>query len=187
MAVQLHDDRGLISKPIRAFSAIFLSTLVVPLLIWGRGPGQEPTKRDAQAPSMTTGSDYVGSDACISCHARGSRLFWYGSPHESRNIACVGCHVGHEPETRKLSSDARFNAPLTDVQTRKQEPELCLQCHLMRRAQLQRSSHMPYREGKVTCTSCHNPHGSPNPHQLLQATTNENCYSCHTERRGPFL
>ena len=51
MAVQLHDDRGLISKPIRAFSAIFLSTLVVPLLIWGRGPGQEPTKRDAQAPS----------------------------------------------------------------------------------------------------------------------------------------
>jgi DmsE family decaheme c-type cytochrome len=57
----------------------------------------------------------------------------------------------------------------------------------MRRAQLQRSSHMPYREGKVTCTSCHNPHGSPNPSQLLQATINENCYSCHAERRGPFL
>jgi DmsE family decaheme c-type cytochrome len=46
---------------------------------------------------------------------------------------------------------------------------------------------MPYREGKVTCTSCHNPHGTPNPKQLIQATTNENCLSCHTERRGPFL
>jgi DmsE family decaheme c-type cytochrome len=57
----------------------------------------------------------------------------------------------------------------------------------MRRAQLQRSSHMPYREGKVTCTSCHNPHGSPNPSQLIQNTVNENCYSCHAERRGPFL
>jgi doubled CXXCH domain len=127
------------------------------------------------------------NNACLSCHAKANRMFWYGSPHESRNIACVDCHVGHEPQTKKLSSESRFNAPLTDVQTRKQQPELCLTCHLMRRAQLQRSSHMPYREGKVTCTSCHNPHGSPNPYQLLQVTTNENCYSCHAERRGPFL
>jgi DmsE family decaheme c-type cytochrome len=127
------------------------------------------------------------NNACLSCHAKEARMFWSGSPHESRGLACVDCHIGHEPQTKKLSADARFNAPLTDVQTRKQEPELCLTCHLMRRAQLQRSSHMPYREGKVTCTSCHNPHGSPNAHQLLQVTTNENCYSCHAERRGPFL
>ena len=57
----------------------------------------------------------------------------------------------------------------------------------MRRAQLQRSSHMPFREGKVTCTSCHNPHGTPIRKQLFRATVNENCYSCHAERRGPFL
>ena len=128
------------------------------------------------------------NSVCLTCHERGNRLFWSGSPHESRNIACVDCHVGHEPQTRKLTSEARFSAPLTDVHGTKQtQPELCLQCHQMRRAQLQRSSHMPYREGKVTCTSCHNPHGSPNPKQLIQASTNENCLSCHTERRGPFL
>jgi DmsE family decaheme c-type cytochrome len=128
------------------------------------------------------------NNACLSCHENGNRMFWHGSPHESRNLACVDCHTGHEPQTRKLSSDARFNQPLTDVHgTKLQQPELCLQCHQMRRAQLQRSSHMPYREGKVTCTSCHNPHGSPNPKQLIQASTNENCLSCHTERRGPFL
>lgn len=128
------------------------------------------------------------NSACISCHARGNRLFWRGSPHETRNMACTDCHVGHEPQGRKLSADARFSAPLTDTRSTKQpQPELCLQCHQMRRAQLQRSSHMPYREGKVTCTSCHNPHGTPNPKQLIQATTNENCLSCHAERRGPFL
>jgi len=128
------------------------------------------------------------NDACLSCHSTGNRMFWHGSPHESRNLACVDCHVGHEPQTKKLSSDARFSQPLTDVHgTKLEQPELCLQCHQMRRAQLQRSSHMPYREGKVTCTSCHNPHGSPNPKQLIQTTFNENCLSCHTERRGPFL
>lgn len=126
--------------------------------------------------------------ACLSCHERGNRLFWEGSPHETRKVACVDCHTGHEPQSRKLSSDTRFNAPLSDVRsTNQQQPELCLSCHQMRRAQLQRSSHMPYREGKVTCSSCHNPHGSPNPKQLIHATTTENCLSCHTERRGPYL
>ena len=89
---------------------------------------------------------------------------------------------------QRLVQKSRYGAPLTEhVGTKKPQPELCLSCHQMRRAQLQRSSHMPYREGKVTCTSCHNPHGSPNPSQLLQASINENCYSCHAERRGPFL
>ena len=126
---------------------------------------------------------------CLQCHSRGNRMFWRGSPHESRAIACVDCHQVHlHSDTMRLSSDMRYNQPLTtNTAMKKQQPELCLQCHQMRRAQLMRSSHMPYREGKVTCTSCHNPHGSPNPSQLIQATVNENCYSCHTERRGPFL
>ena len=102
MAVQLHDDRGLISKPIRAFSAIFLSTLVVPLLIWGRGPGQEPTKRDAQAPSMTTGGDYVGSDTCITCHADQGKHFQStimgkAFAHPRTDLEKLGCEACHGP------------------------------------------------------------------------------------------
>ena len=132
------------------------------------------------------------NSACLSCHSKGNQMFWRGSPHESRAMACVDCHNVHygSPAERyaALGSESRYGAPLTEhVGTKKPQPELCLSCHQMRRAQLQRSSHMPYREGKVTCTSCHNPHGSPNPSQLIQASTNENCYSCHAERRGPFL
>ncbi len=126
--------------------------------------------------------------ACLQCHEKGNRMFWRGSPHESRGLTCAGCHEVMQPHTPSAMAETRFSAPLTDNrQLQKQEPELCLQCHQMRRAQLQRSSHMPFREGKVTCSSCHNPHGSPNPKQLLQPTANENCYSCHAERRGPFL
>ena len=126
--------------------------------------------------------------ACLQCHSKGNRLFWRGSPHDSRGITCVDCHEAHQQLQTTLSREARFTAPLTQTRgVKKTQPELCLDCHQMRRAQLQRSSHMPYREGKVTCTSCHNPHGSPYPKQLIQATVNENCLSCHTERRGPFL
>jgi len=126
--------------------------------------------------------------ACTACHIKGNRMFWKGSPHEGRGIACVDCHQVKMETHLALSAEARYSSPLTETRgLLKPQPELCLQCHQMRRAQLQRSSHMPYREGKVTCTSCHNPHGSPNPKQLIQATTNENCLSCHTERRGPFL
>jgi predicted CXXCH cytochrome family protein len=133
------------------------------------------------------------NSACLSCHSKGNQMFWRGSPHESRAMACVDCHeVHYGSQAQRYAAlegkESRYGQPLTEhVGTKKTQPELCLQCHQMRRAQLQRSSHMPYREGKVTCTSCHNPHGSPNPSQLIQSTVNENCYSCHAERRGPFL
>ena len=126
--------------------------------------------------------------ACLTCHDKGNRKFWTGSPHQSRGIACVDCHQVMTSKTISLASDSRYKAPLGDVKSLKdKQPDLCLQCHPMRRAQLQRSSHMPFREGKVTCTSCHNPHGTANAKQLVQSTVNENCYSCHAERRGPFL
>ena len=49
------------------------------------------------------------------------------------------------------------------------------------------SSHMPIREGKITCSDCHNPHGSVTEKLIRQASVNEVCYTCHAEKRGPFL
>ena len=46
---------------------------------------------------------------------------------------------------------------------------------------------MPVREGKLQCTSCHNPHGTANDKLLKEATVNEVCYTCHAEKRGPYL
>jgi len=67
------------------------------------------------------------------------------------------------------------------------EIETCGQCHVQRRAQVMRSSHMPLREGKMTCTSCHNPHGTVTPALLKENSINESCFTCHAEKRGPFL
>lgn len=134
----------------------------------------------------SSASGAAQNDQCLQCHENGLRLFWRGSPHQSRGLTCVKCHQVHQA---MQPSSSRFVEPLSENQqfVKSTQPEVCFQCHLMRRAQLMRSSHMPFREGKVTCTNCHNPHGTPNPKQLIESSANENCYKCHAERRGPFL
>jgi len=61
-------------------------------------------------------------------------------------------------------------------------------CHTTEVAKQQRLGHMPVREGKMTCTSCHNPHGTTNVRMLSTGNwINETCTGCHAEKRGPFL
>jgi DmsE family decaheme c-type cytochrome len=115
------------------------------------------------------------NEVCLSCHTKGARLFWQGSTHESRDIACTNCHKIME----QVSAKAQL-AKETEIET-------CGTCHLEERAQTMRSSHMPVREGKMTCTSCHNPHGTASQSLLKQKGLNETCWACHTEKRGPFL
>jgi DmsE family decaheme c-type cytochrome len=46
---------------------------------------------------------------------------------------------------------------------------------------------MPLPEGKMSCEDCHNPHGSTNKRLLKADSTNDLCYTCHAEKRGPFI
>jgi DmsE family decaheme c-type cytochrome len=115
------------------------------------------------------------NEMCTQCHMKGDRVWWQGSPHESRDVACTSCHKVMENISPKHQM-----AKATQIET-------CGQCHIQRRAQMMRSSHMPLREGKMTCTSCHNPHGSITPAMLKEISINDTCFTCHAEKRGPFL
>ena len=112
---------------------------------------------------------------CLNCHERGDRTYWNGSVHENRAVACTDCHLVMQKVSVKYAL-----AKATELQT-------CFQCHQQKQAQIQRLSHMPIREGKMTCTDCHNPHGSFTDALLREPSVNENCYKCHAEKRGPFL
>ena len=112
---------------------------------------------------------------CLTCHQKGEHMFWTGSAHEARDVPCTGCHT----VMTDLSPRAQLAKP-TQLET-------CGTCHLRQRAQQMRSSHMPLREGKMTCTSCHSPHGSVTPALLKEPSLNDTCYACHAEKRGPFL
>jgi DmsE family decaheme c-type cytochrome len=116
------------------------------------------------------------SETCLGCHDRGTHANWKGSVHDQRNLSCATCHSVHAPK-----SPAAQLKKATVIET-------CAPCHTVEVAKLQRLGHMPLREGKMDCSSCHNPHGSTNVRMLRVGNwINETCVSCHTEKRGPFL
>jgi DmsE family decaheme c-type cytochrome len=112
---------------------------------------------------------------CLTCHERGDRTYWNGSTHQTRGLMCTNCHTVMKQVSRKF----QLNTPTGR--------DTCFQCHKDRRAEMYLSSHMPLREGKITCSDCHNPHGSATQAMLREDSVNDNCYKCHAEKRGPFL
>ena len=39
----------------------------------------------------------------------------------------------------------------------------------------------------MSCADCHNVHGSAGPKLAKRDSTNATCYTCHAEKRGPFV
>lgn len=112
---------------------------------------------------------------CLGCHEKGNQTYWRGSTHQTRDVACVSCHTVMRKVTPRMQLK---QATVMDT---------CFQCHKDRRAETMRSSHMPVREGKITCVNCHNPHGSATAKMLKGNSVNDTCYRCHADKRGPFL
>jgi len=112
---------------------------------------------------------------CLTCHEKNSQANYTMSMHSRRNVACTSCHSIHDAKS-----------PKAQLKT-EQATETCYTCHPAMRAKMQRTSHHPVREGKMTCVSCHNPHDGSRPKLLKADSVNELCYKCHTEKRGPFL
>jgi DmsE family decaheme c-type cytochrome len=115
------------------------------------------------------------TETCLQCHERRRQANFKGGVHDRRDLSCISCHSVHDFKSTK--------AQLKTVQ----DSETCFTCHKDIRALSLRTSHHPVREGKMGCASCHDPHDSTSPKMLSVAWTNEKCYECHTEKRGPFL
>lgn len=132
-------------------------------------------KTDVPTPSLKPLIAAVVNATCLTCHEKGARTNWHGGAHDRRDVSCTSCHSVHN-----YKSAAAQLKTANDFDT-------CFTCHKQMRAQFQRTSHHPLREGKMQCSSCHNPHDSTQPKMIAAATVNEKCYQCHTEKRGPFV
>jgi DmsE family decaheme c-type cytochrome len=140
------------------------------------GPGKEHSEtgdktKIRRPPAM---EPREASEICLTCHTKSSHAMWKGGMHDARNLTCVTCHSIHSPKSEKAQLKTA-----TVIET-------CVTCHKTEVAKLQRSGHMPLREAKMDCASCHDPHGSTNVRMLKVGNwINETCVSCHTEKRGP--
>lgn len=114
------------------------------------------------------------NEACLTCHQKDAkRSHWEGSVHQSRDVACTSCHQVHTAHDK--------------VRDKRTQPEVCYACHKEQRAQVNKPSHHPIPEGKMGCSDCHNGHGSTGPKLMVRDSVNATCYTCHMEKRGPFV
>ncbi len=119
--------------------------------------------------------------SCLTCHDSRilPRTHWAGSLHEIRGVACTDCHNAHAADQKVLNKAT--------------QAEVCFTCHKAQRAQVRRISAHPLAvtgiggPAKMGCSDCHNPHGSTGPTLLVKNSVNETCYTCHADKRGPFL
>ncbi len=135
---------------------------------------KNPTKPDVTFGAKSQVGSPAKNNACLTCHDKdANRDHWAGSLHQRRDVACTSCHEVHVQDDRVLSKVT--------------QAEVCFACHKTERAQTHRMSTHPIGAGKVSCSDCHNPHGSTGPKLLVKDSVNETCFTCHAEKRGPFL
>ncbi|MBR9729551.1 DmsE family decaheme c-type cytochrome [Shewanella intestini] len=134
--------------------------------------------RGGKEPMIAFGKDSTLSaekqnSVCMSCHLDDKRMSWDNSHHDNADVACASCHSIHTAKD-----------PILDKQT---ENSVCTSCHVKEKADMNKRSSHPLKWNQMTCSDCHNPHGTDTDSDLVKPSINETCYSCHTEKRGPKL
>jgi len=124
---------------------------------------------------------------CLACHESSRHLaFWDSGKHRKNDVTCTNCHSLHGGKDSLLKIVNPQIAPFITTQ-RVPQQEVCFACHKDIRALVNRPSHHPIVEGKVKCTSCHNPHGALSPAMVNAESIKELCTTCHADKRGPFM
>ncbi len=140
----------------------------------------------------------VGAEKiCIGCHADRVGMNWRHSEHAMNGITCIQCHKIHQSRTaqaperglleKPMVAGFRAAAPPPKGSLAKPEAVLCGDCHKDVMAKMILPSRHPVREGKMTCSSCHNPHGSEVGSLKTAERFNDLCLNCHTSKQGPFV
>ena len=111
---------------------------------------------------------------CLTCHDQGVNVPAKGSRHAALDMGCDTCHTTHK--TGEIGK-VEFDFHLT-----KATPALCLDCHDVKSADLQKAHrNQPFE--KADCLTCHDPHQSDAPKLMAKFThppfADKQCDVCH--------
>ena len=144
------------------------------------GPGGNHTKKvkkgETRPPMIRFGRDSatpvsVQNGGCLACHEKSMTAEWHAGPHAANDVSCAACHDTH------VAKD-----PVLDTHAGRRVPHLP-----RRRARPVQAVPAPGQGGQGRLHRLPQPHGSTAPRAAGEDHTNETCYQCHADKRGPFL
>jgi predicted CXXCH cytochrome family protein len=143
------------------------------------------------APPMIPGAKYVGMDTCGACHEKEVKNFKLTQhariqiPGEGPRVEGEGCESCHGPGSLHVDSGGDRKLIVNPGKS----PEACFQCHLDKNAEFSLQFHHPVKEGRMSCTSCHDPHGEDilKPKEMQVGRVNQDCAQCHREQARPHV
>jgi DmsE family decaheme c-type cytochrome len=153
---------------------------------------KDPMKAKPANPFGKGGTAEQRTAVCLTCHNGNRNLaFWTSGKHALNDVSCSSCHSIHGQSAPNYNGVTLRPQPVTinkyTTTFLPNQAETCWQCHQQIRAANFKPSHHPIIEGKIKCSDCHNPHGALTPAMVKQPTINDQCYSCHADKRGPFV
>lgn len=111
---------------------------------------------------------------CLSCHTIGLNVPEKGSRHAALDMGCETCHVTHKT--------GQAGSPEFDFHLTKTPPALCVDCHDVTSADLQKA-HQNQPFATANCVQCHDPHQSAMPKLMARYThppfADKQCEMCH--------
>jgi DmsE family decaheme c-type cytochrome len=113
---------------------------------------------------------------CLTCHRDVQTMFSRRSVHSGAAVDCASCH------------DVHTSDPLQPQMLQKAANQLCASCHSSEAGSFNQPFGHRLDLGGMQCVSCHNPHGGDGEASLkVDRSGDVVCYSCHAEKRGPFV
>ncbi len=145
-----------------------------------------------------------GSKLCSLCHVEEAKVNF--THHNIADRSCKSCHTPHKAKGRKLWSrsipeDAFDYASIIEAKGR--NDILCLSCHYVNSVihgkevktvgtlthptgkKVKEKVKLPLPDGKLSCTTCHDPHHAYNDSKKGKFLRKERlslCYDCHKEQ-----
>jgi predicted CXXCH cytochrome family protein len=135
----------------------------------------DPHSSDNKFQLLKATSGDQKENLCLSCHTQGLNVPEKGSRHAALDMGCETCHTTHKTGE---AGKQEFDYHLT-----KAPPALCVDCHDVKAADLQKAhQNQPFEQ--ANCTSCHDPHQSAQPKLMAKFAhppfAEKQCDVCHS-------